>query len=191
MRSLPLLLLFLPTLAFAQGEEKAITKLPKVKKNVEAIYPAPALRDRVEATVVLELDIDADGYVSAADVVSSSTTAETVTSSTGVVSVLPSRSSTIANYGFDQAATVAGSRLEFEPAEAEGEKVPVRIQYTFRFKLPPPPPPPPPTIAGTDAPPPPDRPKVQNFTGGILARLCLSVTEERASVGFGGLDARA
>lgn len=170
MRSLPLLLLLLPTLAFAQGEEKPITKLPKVKKNVEAIYPAPALRDRVEATVVLELDIDADGYVSAADVVSSSTTAETVTSSTGVVSVLPSRSSTIANYGFDQAATVAGSRLEFEPAEAEGEKVPVRIQYTFRFKLPPPPPPPPPTIAGTDAPPPPDRPKVMNFTGVMRAR---------------------
>lgn len=170
MRSLPLLLLFLPTLAFAQGEEKPITKLPKVKKNVEAVYPAPALRDRVEATVVLELDIDADGYVSAADVVSSSTTAETVTSSTGVVSVLPSRSSTIANYGFDQAATVAGSRLEFEPAEAEGEKVPVRIQYTFRFKLPPPPPPPPPAIAGTDAPPPPDRPKVMNFTGTMRAR---------------------
>lgn len=172
MRALPLVLLLAaaPQLALAQAGEKPITKLPKVKKNVEAIYPRAALRDRVEATVVLELDIDADGYVSSADVVSSSTTAETVTSSTGVVRVLPARTSTITNYGFEQAASIAGSRIEFEPAEAEGEKVPVRIQYTFRFKLPPLPPPPPPAIAGGETPPPPEREKVLNFTGVMRAR---------------------
>ena len=45
---------------------------------MQAIYPEAALVDRVAATVVMELDIDADGNVEAVSVVSTTTAAESI-----------------------------------------------------------------------------------------------------------------
>jgi hypothetical protein len=168
MRSVILVALSALLAAPALGQEsQPLVKLPKVKRNFEAVYPPMALRERIEAVVTLELEIDEQGYVSTADVVSSSTTAEVLTSSTGVNIARPVKTSTITDYGFARAASAAGARLEFEPAEDATGPVPVRIQYNFRFKLPPPPPPPPPAIAGETPPP---APQVLNFTGTLRAR---------------------
>src|SRR5688500_2371350 len=123
--------------------QQEITKLPVLKSQVEAIYPADALRDRVEAIVSMELDISAEGSVEAVHVV--------FTSSVGA-------------YGFVRSATTAASKLQFEPAEAGGVAVPVRVPYTYRFVLPPLPPPPPIATATVAA------PKIVSFTGVIRER---------------------
>jgi TonB family protein len=140
-------------------EEPPITKLPEPKGEALAVYPEAALRDRISAVVVMELDIGADGAVEGITVVSSATIAEDATTS-----------STVADYGFVRAATTAVSRLEFEPAEAGGVAIPVRIGYSYRFELPPPPPPP--VATSTAAP----APRVVSFSGtarvrGTRARL--------------------
>jgi TonB family protein len=112
----------------AEGEADApITKLPVLKENAEAVYPGAALRDRIEAKVVLQLDIDTSGRVADALVVASSTTAEDAATVA---------TSTIADYGFVRAAKRAARALVFEPAEAGGKPVPVRITYTINFELP-------------------------------------------------------
>lgn len=143
-RSALLLTLALSTLAqtsWAQDpapapvpENAPITKLPALTKQVDAIYPERALRDRIESAVVLEIDLSATGEVLSLDVISSSTIAEDGTA-TGT---------TAASYGFVASATTAVSQMEFTPAEAGGQPVAVRIPFTYRFNLPPPPAPPPP-----------------------------------------------
>ncbi|CAN0560527.1 unnamed protein product, partial [Laminaria digitata] len=71
-------LLALPSLAHAQGTademflDAPITKLPSVKTFVDAVYPKAALRDRVSASVVLEIDITTKGTVENIAVVQSS-----------------------------------------------------------------------------------------------------------------------
>lgn len=161
MRAVALLVLFCPALALAQGEEPPpITKLPKPKSEVQAIYPPAALRDRVSATVVMELDIGATGVVEQVSVVKTTTAAEDL----ALVA-----SSTITDYGFVKAATTAVSAIEFEPAEAGGEPVAVRIGYTYRFQLPALPPPPPvetATAVAVER----VRERVVNFTGKIRQR---------------------
>ncbi len=121
----------------APPEDAPITKLPALKKQVQATYPKAALRDRIEADVQLEFDITAEGTVDNIGVVASSTRAETLSSTTGI-DLSVTRSSTIADYGFVKAATTAVSKMEFEPAEASGVPVSVRIPFTYRFTLPPP-----------------------------------------------------
>jgi TonB family protein len=112
----------------AISQEAELTKLPVVKKMVEAEYPPRALAERVEARVVVEFDIDVTGKVDNITVVQSSTVAK----SSWV------RSSTVADfYGFELAALAAATQLEFEPAEAgPGNPVPVRIPFAFKFTLP-------------------------------------------------------
>ncbi len=127
----------------------ALTKAPVVKTFVDAVYPRVARRDRVEAVVVLELDISATGTVEAARVVRSSTTA--ASASFGLEEGSFSESSTVTDYGFEPAATKAALQMLFEPAEAEGQPVPVRIAYTVRFQLPKPSAPKAAQEPGTDA----------------------------------------
>lgn len=112
----------------AIGQDAELTKLPVVKKMVEAEYPPRALLERVEARVVVEFDIGVEGKVDNIIVVQSSTVAK----SSWV------RSSTVADfYGFEVAALAAATQLEFEPAEAgPGNPVPVRIPFAFKFTLP-------------------------------------------------------
>ncbi|WP_394843140.1 TonB-dependent siderophore myxochelin receptor MxcH [Pendulispora brunnea] len=100
-------------IARAQDPPIAETVLPPVLVSpVEAAYPAEALAQRVEGTVVLRLTVDADGHVSAAEPVQS------------------------AGYGFDEAAREAALRFSFSPAQRNGSPVAARILYSYEFHLP-------------------------------------------------------
>ncbi len=77
----------------------------------EARYPEQAERDRLEATVQLELILDATGTVKDAKVL------------------------TEVGHGFDEAALEAAYRLRFKPAERSGQPVAARILYEHVFRL--------------------------------------------------------
>jgi outer membrane receptor protein involved in Fe transport len=136
-------------------------KPPVLLQKVEAVYPKRALDERVEAKIVLALDIDPSGAVENVELVRSSTTAGFLPAGT--------RSSTITaeRYGFIDAARAAAYQLTFEPAVENGEPVGVRITYTFNFKLPPLP-----AVAttptGTSTAP--KAPRIANFVGVVLER---------------------
>ena len=147
----------------APTEDAPITKLPVLKKQVEAVYPKTALRDRIEADVSLEFDITEAGLVDNIGLVSSSTRAEQLSSTSGV-DLSVTRSSTITDYGFVDAAKAAVAKMEFEPAEADGVPVSVRIPFTYRFQLPPPVA----ATAGTDTAT--AAPRVVNFRGVLRER---------------------
>lgn len=112
--------LLLPAWALAQTEEPTqapqaeLTKVPKLINFHEADYPPKALAEGLEAEVVLEIDIDANGEVEAATV------------------LVPA---TPVGYGFDEAAMLAVQMFSFEPAEAGGVPIPVRISYKYRFTM--------------------------------------------------------
>jgi len=91
----------------------AITRLPVLATVVEATWPPGAIEARAEATVVLQIDIDADGRVEAVEVLESAASA----------------------FAFDTAAIEAARQFVFEPAEAGGVRVPVRITYRYHFRL--------------------------------------------------------
>ena len=99
--------------AFAQEEEEIeaaeITKYPEILEAVEATYPPVALRQRISARVALEIEISETGTISDILVTETTTIAETLSARPrpkpyGIV-----RSSTIADYGFAQAAVEAVS----------------------------------------------------------------------------------
>ncbi len=155
-----------PTPPPSNGEIDAnkLTKLPKVKKFVEAEYPKVALEKGVTADVLLLIDITAEGKVSAVKV------AEPINPAG-------------ADMGFEAAAIAAVQQFEFEPAEVGGKPIAVQINYRYHFKLapkppePPPPPVPAPTPAEPAAPaaPPPPSPApaptpVVNFAGRLRER---------------------
>jgi len=87
---------------------------PVLKTFKEAAYPEQAMADRIEAEVILEIDIDAEGSVE------------------GVSVAAPAEPS---GYGFDEAATEAAFGFVFEPAREGEVPVPVRITYKYRFVL--------------------------------------------------------
>jgi TonB family protein len=155
--ALSLLSALVSTAAYGQAPaaDAPLTKLPQLRTFSEAVYPPAALRDRVEARVVLELTITASGAVESVSLVSSSTRAAELPAGM-------TRTATITDHGFARAATRAAKGLVFSPAEAGGVPVPVTIEYAYNFKLPPPPPPPPPVAAG-EAPPP--APREERFRG--------------------------
>jgi TonB family protein len=140
-----------------QIEAAKLSKVPKLKKKVEAVYPPGALEKGVEGDVVLLLDIGADGKVT----------------SVGIA-----EPATPPGLGFEEAAVLAAQQFEFEPAEVEGQPIAVQINYHFKFKpptkAPPPPPPPPaaapPTAAAEPPPPAPVAPSVINFAGTLRER---------------------
>jgi TonB family protein len=94
-----------------------LTKAPVLKRQVEAQYPAEALTQQLEGTVVMLIDISETGAV------------------TDVQVAQP------AGHGFDEAAVAAVRQFEFEPAEVDNVPAPVRIEYAYQFvwRAPPPP----------------------------------------------------
>jgi TonB family protein len=111
---------------------------PSLKTRTEAVYPADALREAVEATIGLEVEVDETGEVTSARVV------------------------TPAGRGFDEAALAAVRQFKFAPA-MHGDK-PVRsvVQLAYEFHLPAPAPFPPAAASPPPtAPPPPTPPIVQ------------------------------
>lgn len=115
-----LLAAFLGGRGFARAQERAPAgeaeraedAPPALREAVDATYPSAALDARLEATVVLELTVDAEGRVTAASVVEP------------------------AGHGFDEAAVEAVRRARFEPARRRGVPVAARIRFPHRFVLP-------------------------------------------------------
>jgi TonB family protein len=111
-----------------------LTKAPKLITKVKPGYPPAALAAGLSAAVTMQLDLDAEGNV----------TAVAVTRPAG--------------QGFDEAAREAALQLVFEPAEIDGKPAAIRIEYVIRFvpavDVPRPPPPP---VAAPPPPPPPDQ----------------------------------
>jgi TonB family protein len=105
----------------------ALSKPPRLLHFVQATPPA-SLGGLTEAEVVLTIDVDEAGQVTAVAV------AQSAGGPTGPE--------------LDRAAVDAARQFVFEPGEASGQPVPVRITYRYRFVLKPPPPPPPaPSVA--------------------------------------------
>jgi TonB family protein len=93
-----------------QAPEEAITP-PKITHFEQAPYPQEAEQAGLEANVVLRLDIDKEGKVTA-------------------VTVLEP-----AGHGFDEAATEAAKKFLFEPARRGSTPIPVRIPFRYSFTL--------------------------------------------------------
>jgi len=98
-------------------EAAALSKTPKLVTFVPAEYPPRARKERIEAEVVLLLDIDVEGKVAAVAVAGPAAPP---------------------GLGFDEAAAAAAKQFQFEPAEQEGVPVAVQVSYRYRFTLPPP-----------------------------------------------------
>ncbi|MCB9727587.1 MAG: TonB-dependent receptor [Deltaproteobacteria bacterium] len=96
-----------------EGETAApeLSRLPELDHFEPAEYPPGALAAGREGSVVLQVDIAADGSVLDAQVVEP------------------------AGYGFDDAARRAVMRFHFRPAEVDGEAVAVRVTYTYTFSI--------------------------------------------------------
>lgn len=111
MRSMVLLLIVLGQLAYAQGDGGAgvLTKAPTLLQKVEAVFPPELLDAGVGGTVVMEIDIGADGKVMDARVTQS------------------------AGEAFDREALTAIRQFLFSPAEVDGQPAPVRIQFSYEF----------------------------------------------------------
>ena len=81
-----------------------------VPKNFVPLPTLPTPRENREAVVVLSLDLDVEGHVTRGSVAES------------------------AGAGFDEAALLAGKKLEFSPArKADGTPFAVRIKFTYTF----------------------------------------------------------
>ena len=91
----------------------SILMTPTLKKQVEPVYPAAALRARVEGVVIVELKVDVTGKVTAAK-------------------VLESPQPRL----LDQAAIKAVKRWVYEPTLLYGKPVPTILVVTILFKLP-------------------------------------------------------
>lgn len=96
----------------AAPDPGAITKLPELIDFQAAPYPPEALAEGLEADVLLQLDIDTEGRVTAVEVVEP-----------------------IGAYGFDEAAVEAARAFRFSPAESAAGPVAVRIQYRYSFTI--------------------------------------------------------
>ena len=139
----------------AQGDPidaNQLSKTPVLKAEVEAEYPPDALKQGIEADVVLLLDINDKGFVDA---------------------VAVAEPATPPDMGFDEAAILAAQQFEFEPAELDDKPIAVQITYRYKFRLPKAPDPvePPDTPPTETKPPPaPTRPPVLNFAGVLSER---------------------
>jgi TonB family protein len=86
---------------------------PTLKDHPSPTYPPDALRDRVEGSVGLELEIDDTGHVTSAKVTQR------------------------AGHGFDEAALAIIKSWTFEPAKRGGVPMKSVLQLSFPFQLPP------------------------------------------------------
>ncbi len=101
----------------ASAQDAATSELegvepPKLQQSIDPIYPAEALAQGIEGTVVLRLTIDVEGHVVEADVAES------------------------CGHGLDEAAQAAALASRFTPARRGGQSVSARILYRVLFKLP-------------------------------------------------------
>jgi TonB family protein len=107
---------FWPVPAGAQeaGAESGptITKAPKLVKFVPAVYPKDKHDAGVTASVLLSIEIGADGKVGEVEVVKGAPTPD-----------------------FDAAAVTAAKQFVFEPAEIDGQPAPVKITYRYDFTI--------------------------------------------------------
>lgn len=94
--------------ALSWGE---VTRLPKVKKEVKALYPEEGKLARIDGPVVLEVLINKTGKVQSVKLIRGQ------------------------GHGLDEAAIEALRGFEFQPAFKGNEPVAVKIHYTYRFKL--------------------------------------------------------
>ena len=94
-------------------ERKAaeLTRAPGLVTFVPAVYPPEAEKAGLQGDVGLELDLGADGKVSAVRVTHP------------------------AGRGFDEAASAAAKRFVFTPAEIDHKPAPVTIDYVYHFVL--------------------------------------------------------
>jgi TonB family protein len=99
------------TNAPATGTNPAVTP-PVLQTRAEAAYPREALRDRLEGTVSLELQVDESGNVTGARVLAP------------------------AGHGFDDAALDAAKQFKFTPAMRAGKPVGSVVQLAYEFHLP-------------------------------------------------------
>lgn len=88
-----------------------VTTLPKVSREVRAIYPETARRAGIEGQVVIRLRIGDKGQVLQARVVESS------------------------GHGFDEAALAAVKQFSFQPGTMDGAPIATDITYTYTFLL--------------------------------------------------------
>lgn len=86
---------------------------PVLIAEVPAVYPETARANGLEGTVLLRLTIDAQGFVTEAEVLEP------------------------LGHELDEAARTAALQLRFEPARRSGAAVPARIRYPYEFRLPP------------------------------------------------------
>jgi TonB family protein len=88
---------------------------PVLDKDEGAVYPQRAIDEKVKdaATVVLILELDAQGAVTKASV------------------------ETPQGHGFDEAATQAAQKLTFKPATKNGQPVPSKTRHRYVFTPPP------------------------------------------------------
>jgi TonB family protein len=89
-----------------------LTRPPRIQTPARPLYPPAALAAGISADVTLQLDLDAQGRV------------------TAVVITGP------AGQGFDEAARAAATEMTFEPAEIDGVPGAIRIEYIMRFRPP-------------------------------------------------------
>jgi len=160
---------------------------PKLIAEVTAQYPEAARAQRLEASVLVQLTIDATGQVTDAQVIEP-----------------------VGN-GFDEAATEAALRLRFEPARKDGAPIPARIRYPYVFKLEPEPPPaelaapaaspvdapapapapePPPVAAAAPEPPPPAAAQAQFTEVRIAGQRSLAEKLQQSAEAVNVIDTR-
>jgi TonB family protein len=118
----------------APGAQADALTPPSLRSRAEATYPPDALRDRLEGTVGVEVDVNATGEVSDARVTAP------------------------AGHGFDEAALAAVRQFTFEPARKNGAPIRSTVQLAYEFHLPAPPAPTPPPRSTMDLPTPPSPP---------------------------------
>ncbi len=109
MRSWVLVTLLLGAAPSVAQDAGVLTKAPALLKKVPAAFPADMADAGTSGTVVLQVDVGADGTVTHAEVVKS------------------------AGASFDDAALAAVRQFLFSPAEVDGVPAPVRLQFSQEF----------------------------------------------------------
>jgi TonB family protein len=101
-----------PNRARAEGESgPTVTKAPKLVKFVSAVYPKDKHDAHITGSVLLSIEIGADGQVGEVEVVKG------------------------AAPDFDAAAMAAAKQFVFEPAEIDSQPAPVKITYRYDFTI--------------------------------------------------------
>jgi TonB family protein len=111
LRALCLLLIVSTAFAEEEPEEHKLTRAPVLKTFVEAEYPPDKKAAGIEAAVMLQIEIAADGHVEKVSVLQP---------------VAPD---------FDAAAVAAAEKFVFVPAEIDNKPAPVKITYKYTFAI--------------------------------------------------------